>query len=169
MFQHAVLFGEELRKRRLAVGLSLTQLSQQVHYSKGQLSKVERGIMAPSPELVRLCDAAFSANGELASLMRRESVIRLVAAGITDDNEGWLMQLSSVGQSWIRPMTRRKLLGAGALSPRPGESSRPAVSPAKTGAACPQAARRDTHSEGAARCGRVGARTKAAHSAVVRP
>lgn len=116
MFQHTVLFGEELRKRRLAAGLSLTQLSQQVHYSKGQLSKVERGIMAPSPELVRLCDVALSANGELASLMRRESVIRSVAAGITDDNEGWLMQLSSVGQSWIRPMTRRKLLGAGALS-----------------------------------------------------
>jgi transcriptional regulator with XRE-family HTH domain len=116
VFQHAVLFGEGLRKRRLAAGLSLTQLSRQVHYSKGQLSKVERGIKAPSPELVRLCDAALSANGELASLMQRKSVSRSAATGITDDNEGWLMQLSSVGQSWIRPMTRRKMLGVGALS-----------------------------------------------------
>src|SRR5215203_3917166 len=37
-------FGEELRRRRLNAGLSLTALSSAVHYSKAQLSKVERGI-----------------------------------------------------------------------------------------------------------------------------
>jgi transcriptional regulator with XRE-family HTH domain len=62
------LFGEELRRKRLTVGLSLAQLAHIVHYSKAQLSKVERGIKTPSRDLARLCDAALDANGELVSL-----------------------------------------------------------------------------------------------------
>jgi transcriptional regulator with XRE-family HTH domain len=62
------LFGEELRRKRLAADLSLAQLAHIVHYSKAQLSKVERGIKTPSRDLARLCDAALEANGELASL-----------------------------------------------------------------------------------------------------
>jgi transcriptional regulator with XRE-family HTH domain len=58
-------FGEELRRCRLDAGLSLTALSAAVHYSKAQLSKVERGIKAPSRDLVRLCDAALQADGAL--------------------------------------------------------------------------------------------------------
>jgi transcriptional regulator with XRE-family HTH domain len=61
-------FGEELRRKRLTAGLSLAQLADVVHYSKAQLSKVERGIKTPSRDLARLCDAALDANGELASL-----------------------------------------------------------------------------------------------------
>jgi transcriptional regulator with XRE-family HTH domain len=80
------LFGEELRRKRLTAGLSLAQLAQMVHYSKGQLSKVERGIKAPSGDLARLCDAALEADGELASL-------------------------ASAG-----PASRRQLLTAGALA-----------------------------------------------------
>ncbi|WP_449657475.1 helix-turn-helix domain-containing protein [Streptomyces mooreae] len=44
MPQPSAEFGEELRRRRLAAGLSLTGLSAAVHYSKAQLSKVEQGI-----------------------------------------------------------------------------------------------------------------------------
>ncbi|MFI0904289.1 helix-turn-helix domain-containing protein [Streptomyces sioyaensis] len=44
MPQPSAEFGEELRKRRLDAGLSLTALSAAVHYSKAQLSKVERGM-----------------------------------------------------------------------------------------------------------------------------
>jgi transcriptional regulator with XRE-family HTH domain len=62
------LFGEELRRKRITAGVSLAQLAQMVHYSKGQLSKVERGIKTPSRDLARLCDAALEADGELASL-----------------------------------------------------------------------------------------------------
>jgi transcriptional regulator with XRE-family HTH domain len=62
------LFGEELRRKRLTADLSLAQLAHIVHYSKAQLSKVERGIKTPSRDLARLCDAALEANGELASL-----------------------------------------------------------------------------------------------------
>jgi transcriptional regulator with XRE-family HTH domain len=61
-------FGEELRRKRVTAGFSLAQLAQMVHYSKGQLSKVERGIKTPSRDLARLCDAALEAGGELASL-----------------------------------------------------------------------------------------------------
>jgi hypothetical protein len=68
MNQEFLSFGEELRRRRLAADLSLSRLAQIVHYSKAQLSKVERGIKAPSPALVRLCDAALQADGHLASL-----------------------------------------------------------------------------------------------------
>ncbi|MFD7895023.1 helix-turn-helix domain-containing protein [Streptomyces sp. NPDC059743] len=42
-------FGRELRRRRLAASLSLEQLGKLVHYSKGQLSKVERGLKRPTP------------------------------------------------------------------------------------------------------------------------
>ncbi|MFE9701821.1 helix-turn-helix domain-containing protein [Streptomyces sp. NPDC005930] len=61
-------FGEELRKRRLEAGLSLTDLSGLVPYSKAQLNKVERGIKAHSRDLARLCDAALGADGALIAL-----------------------------------------------------------------------------------------------------
>jgi transcriptional regulator with XRE-family HTH domain len=80
------LFGEELRRKRLTAGLSLAQLAQMVHYSKGHLSKVERGIKAASGDLVRLCDTALKANSELASLAS------------------------------TRPASRRQVLSAGALA-----------------------------------------------------
>ena len=70
------LFGEELRRKRLTAGLSLAQLAHIVHYSKAQLSKVERGIKTPGRDLARLCDAAFDANGELASLASPEPASR---------------------------------------------------------------------------------------------
>ena len=77
------LFGEELRRKRLTAGLSLAQLAHIVHYSKAQLSKVERGIKTPGRDLARLCDAAFDANGELASLASPEPASRrqVLAAG----------------------------------------------------------------------------------------
>lgn len=83
MNQEFLSFGEELRRRRLDAGLSLSELAQSVHYSKGQLSKVERGIKAPSRELARLCDTALRAEGRLTSLVSRELASRrqVLAAG----------------------------------------------------------------------------------------
>lgn len=77
------LFGEELRRKRITAGLSLAQLAQMVHYSKGQLSKVERGIKTPSRDLIRLCDAVLEADGELVSLAgsRPASRRQVLAAG----------------------------------------------------------------------------------------
>ncbi|MEU6932559.1 helix-turn-helix transcriptional regulator [Streptomyces sp. NPDC046374] len=62
-------FGPELRRRRLAAGMTLDGLAARVHYSKGQLSKVETGRQQPTPELARLCDGAVGAGGELAALV----------------------------------------------------------------------------------------------------
>ncbi|MFE7317675.1 helix-turn-helix domain-containing protein [Streptomyces sp. NPDC057555] len=64
------LFGSELRRLRIAAGLSLNGMAALVHYSKGQLSKVETGHKRPSPELARLCDTALEAGGTLAALVR---------------------------------------------------------------------------------------------------
>ncbi|WP_395359670.1 helix-turn-helix domain-containing protein [Streptomyces sp. YH02] len=62
-------FGPELRRRRLAAGMTLDDLAARVHYSKGQLSKVETGRQRPTPELARLCDSALAAEGALSALV----------------------------------------------------------------------------------------------------
>jgi transcriptional regulator with XRE-family HTH domain len=61
-------FGEELRKRRTAANISLIQLSRMTFYSKGFLSKVERGLQPASRELARMCDTALGADGQLSAL-----------------------------------------------------------------------------------------------------
>lgn len=116
-------FGEDLRRRRLDAGLTLTCLARLVHYSKGQLSKVERGIKMPSRDLARLCDAALDAGGALAALFR-ERPNETGNAFVADDHgeEVWLMRLSADGQSWFQPMSRRQLM-AGSAASIPGLSS----------------------------------------------
>jgi transcriptional regulator with XRE-family HTH domain len=111
-------FGEELRKRRLDAGLSLTALSAAVHYSKAQLSKVERGIKAPSRDLVRLCDAVLRAEGALVALATGPATDTPPPAQTPDgiDEEEWTMQLSPDGPSWFQPVGRRQVMSAGAAS-----------------------------------------------------
>ncbi|WP_046725496.1 MULTISPECIES: helix-turn-helix domain-containing protein [Streptomyces] len=81
-------FGAELRRLRSLAGLSLGQLAQKIHYSKGHLSKIERGAKQPPPQLARLCDAALGANGRLASLSSssadppRRKVVTVGAASV---------------------------------------------------------------------------------------
>ncbi|MFE9609433.1 helix-turn-helix domain-containing protein [Streptomyces sp. NPDC006012] len=108
-------FGPELRRRRMAARLSLQQLGQRVHYSKSQLSKVERGIKRPTPELARLCDTELRAGGALARLVvLQHARTPLPAPG--NDDEVWLMQLRKDGSSSFQPVTRRDLIAAGAAS-----------------------------------------------------
>jgi len=64
-----LFFGGQLRLRRLAEGLSLTELARRVHYSKGHLSKVETGQKTATPELARLVDANLNASGRLVALL----------------------------------------------------------------------------------------------------
>ncbi|WP_371779151.1 helix-turn-helix domain-containing protein [Streptosporangium subroseum] len=113
MVQEPVCFGPELRRRRLTAGLTLTGLSKLVHYSKGQLSKVERGLKMPSRELARLCDSALDAGDHLAALVD----IRPTGAEDIDvsgsGEEVWLMQLSGDGESWFRPLSRRQVMAMG--------------------------------------------------------
>ncbi|MFI7115971.1 ATP-binding protein [Amycolatopsis sp. NPDC049868] len=69
-------FGAELRRRRKAAGLSLTELAARTHYSKGYLSKVETGLSAPNPALAALCETELGAEGELKPLLPGEPVRR---------------------------------------------------------------------------------------------
>jgi transcriptional regulator with XRE-family HTH domain len=114
--EQPIRFGEQLRRRRLDAGLTLTSLAQQVHYSKSQLSKVERGIKTPSQDLARLCDAVLDARGALVDMIREGSSDTEDIVAMVDDEEIWLMQLSAAGESWFQPMNRRHVMAIGAAS-----------------------------------------------------
>ena len=115
-------FGEELRRRRLMADFSLSDLARRVHYSKAQLSKVERGVKAPSMELVRLCDAALEADGQLIALLSRSVPGGQIAgAGSTDEEERLVWPLPHV-DSGARPVSRRLVIAAGAGVPAMGIS-----------------------------------------------
>jgi transcriptional regulator with XRE-family HTH domain len=73
MSEQMKTFGDELRRRRAAANLSLSDLAMLVHYSKGHLSKIENGQQRPSPALARQCDAALDAKGELTALAPRKT------------------------------------------------------------------------------------------------
>nr|WP_225993938.1 helix-turn-helix domain-containing protein [Actinomadura rudentiformis] len=113
-------FGAELRRMRMEAGLSLAQLGELLHYSKGHLSKIENGSKSPSPELARmsadercgtqLSDAALSAKGSLLSLAPVQSSETQLPEAHSDDDEVWLMNLSDSGTSWFHPVDRREAL-----------------------------------------------------------
>ncbi|MFW5418839.1 helix-turn-helix transcriptional regulator [Nocardiopsis sp. CNT-189] len=63
-------FGAELRRLRMEKGWTLNDLSKEVHFSKGHLSKVENGHKAASHEFARTCDNALGAGGRLAALVQ---------------------------------------------------------------------------------------------------
>ncbi|MFH9442829.1 tetratricopeptide repeat protein [Streptomyces rimosus] len=65
-------FGEELRRRREARGIGLIAFSFQIGFSKGHLSKVERGLAKPTREFAESCDDALAAHGELMDLLSIE-------------------------------------------------------------------------------------------------
>ncbi|MEU8102225.1 helix-turn-helix transcriptional regulator [Nonomuraea muscovyensis] len=116
MVQEPLSFGRELRRRRLAVGLTLTNLSKLVHYSKGQLSKVERGLKAPSRELARLCDTTLDAGGELAALAPIRPTNTETTKAHDSGEEVWVMQLSGDGRSSFQALNRRQMLTMGVAS-----------------------------------------------------
>lgn len=62
-------FGIELRRLRLAAGLSLTDLSARIHYSKGYLSKLETGHRPASRAVAEHCEAVLNATGALVGLV----------------------------------------------------------------------------------------------------
>ncbi|HEX3782254.1 MAG TPA: tetratricopeptide repeat protein [Pseudonocardiaceae bacterium] len=62
-------FGAELRRLRGAAGLSLTDLANKVHYSKGYLSKVETGLAQANGTLAALCDGVLDTEGTLVAMV----------------------------------------------------------------------------------------------------
>lgn len=64
-------FGAEVRRLRMAAGLSLAELALRAHYSKGYLSKIENGEKPANPEVAAMLDGALDAGGALVALTRR--------------------------------------------------------------------------------------------------
>ncbi|MFW6694464.1 helix-turn-helix domain-containing protein [Streptomyces sp. MAR4 CNX-425] len=91
-------FGPELRRRRLAAGLTLDNLAALVHYSKSHLSKVETGQKSPTPELARWCDTALGAGGALAALVP-ERAVSARRSPASHDGEVWSLRMHKDGSS----------------------------------------------------------------------
>jgi transcriptional regulator with XRE-family HTH domain len=56
-------FGAELRRRRVAAGLSLEELGSKISFSGSLIGKVETGERLPKPDLALACDEAFGSDG----------------------------------------------------------------------------------------------------------
>lgn len=67
--------GSEIRRLRLAAGLSLSQLAQRVNYDKGYLSKIENGNKRLSGDVARLIDAELGTNGYISSFVPNLDVV----------------------------------------------------------------------------------------------
>ncbi|MFJ9607473.1 helix-turn-helix domain-containing protein [Kitasatospora sp. NPDC101176] len=110
-------FGPELRRRRIAAGLTLTRLAELLSYSKGHLSKIERGHKAPPPEFARRCDVQLAAAGELERLLptgrRRPPADPHAPAGPRQDPP---LPHQRGGTCSPGGLGRRQLLAAGATS-----------------------------------------------------
>lgn len=65
--------GGELRRLRIAAGLSMSELAERIQFSKGYISKVETGQKSPSLHFVRTADAALATGGLLTSLTEEKS------------------------------------------------------------------------------------------------
>lgn len=118
MLEQSRHFGHELRKLRRAARMTLDDLAARVHFSKGHLSKVERGDKPAGPDLARLCDAVFEAGGALVALVpeerrRPEAEPPQVSTG---DEELWSMELSPDGPSRFEPLGRRQVVARAAAS-----------------------------------------------------
>lgn len=94
-------FGAELRRLRIAAGLSLHDLSVQIHYSRGHLSKVENNVAVPSPVLVRLADAAVHASGQLIAFLEKHMDSDQSPCGTGD--ETWAVVMDPGSGTWFSP------------------------------------------------------------------
>jgi transcriptional regulator with XRE-family HTH domain len=92
-------FGAELRRMRMAAGMSLHDLSVEVHYSRGHLSKVENNVAVPSPALVRLADAAVHASGQLVGFLEKRMGPEQPPAGTGD--ETWTVVMDPESGTWF--------------------------------------------------------------------
>jgi transcriptional regulator with XRE-family HTH domain len=74
-------FGAELRRLRIAAGLSLAELGKRIYFSKGFISKVETGWKSPGPHFARKADVELNAEGRLMALAEGQEGDPVDAAG----------------------------------------------------------------------------------------
>ena len=77
----APAFGVELRRLRMAAGLSVSELARLIQFSKGYVSKVETGQKSPSPHFVRTVDAALGGSGRLITLGEDRATLNVDTLG----------------------------------------------------------------------------------------
>ncbi|NED11508.1 helix-turn-helix domain-containing protein [Streptomyces sp. SID9124] len=106
-------FGASLRRRRATAGMSLAELARLVHYSKGHLSKVERGLALPGADLVRLCAEVLGEEPEAEDQLAHP--LRPAYA------------LPEAGRHFVGRDKETELVESLILSPVPRDRSRPAV------------------------------------------
>ncbi|MBP2326742.1 transcriptional regulator with XRE-family HTH domain/tetratricopeptide (TPR) repeat protein [Kibdelosporangium banguiense] len=119
MTEQPATFGTELRRRRMAAGLSLAVFARQVHYSKGYLGKIETGDKSPGADLARRCDAVLGAGGQLVALFVRDQSREQAQSPMAEakqDGEVWVMSMEPDGTSRLIPMRRRDAFAVGASS-----------------------------------------------------
>jgi transcriptional regulator with XRE-family HTH domain len=66
-------FGREVQSARLAAGLTLGELGRVIGYHKSQVSRVERGVRAPTEKFAQMCDQAFPGRGGWFSRFYKDS------------------------------------------------------------------------------------------------
>jgi hypothetical protein len=91
---------------RMAAGMSLHDLSVQVHYSRGHLSKVENSVAVPSPALVRLADAAVQASGQLIAFLEKRMDADQPPGGA--GAETWTVVMDPESGTWFSPAGQGK-------------------------------------------------------------
>lgn len=146
-------FGAQLRRWRVARGLSQDQLGRLTHHSGSMIGKVEKALRRPPPDLARRCDEILRTDGALVDLLPlvaptpREP--HLATDGTTDeptpDDLGlrWSPDLAgtveAVGRLWRADVERRSVvLGAAwsavacAAPARDWLLGTPAVSPSRS-------------------------------------
>jgi hypothetical protein len=99
----------------MKAGVSLKELADRTHYTKGYLSKIENGARRPTVMLARQCDVALGAHGALSSLVGVRTSERLDVAGVPESGtETWVLEMDENGSVWFRPVARRTILATGA-------------------------------------------------------
>lgn len=68
-------FGQELKRARIAAGLTLAELGRIIGYHKSQVSRVERGHRAPTEKFAQMCDRAFPERGLVLQVLLRQSPV----------------------------------------------------------------------------------------------
>lgn len=109
-------FGARLRRMRLERGMSLSELARRTYFSKGYLSRIENGSRLPSAALVRQCDGALGAGGELIALLERSRPTAVVEHESVRQDGNWVLGMDEHGSMWFQPMDRRQVLATGAAS-----------------------------------------------------
>ncbi|MFI6227597.1 helix-turn-helix transcriptional regulator [Micromonospora echinospora] len=97
----------ELRRRRVAAGLTQDALGERVHYSNTHVSAIETGVKPPKPEYLKAVDEALETGGILLSLW--EDLVRDASAPVWFRN--WIeIERQALSLRWYEMTTVPGLL-----------------------------------------------------------